>query len=106
MPSPSDRPVDVDTALPGRLPAPSPARRAADAVRQALSAPTLSEDALRRAVIRYGSVARDLALAPDEMLAALIPAVRRGLARVAPEHQAEVQRRVQWWAIHGYHRSD
>jgi hypothetical protein len=82
------------------------ARRAVDAIAQALSEPRLSQDALRRAVVRYGTVARDLALDPTEMLAALVPVVRRSIARLAPGEQAELQACVQWWAIHGYHRAD
>ena len=82
------------------------ARPAAEAVVQALAAPRLSRDTLRRAVIRYGAVARDLALDPTEMLAALSPAVRRGVERLAPGEQAEGQSSVEWWAIHGYHRAD
>jgi hypothetical protein len=81
-------------------------RRAADAVIQALCAPRLSHDALRRAVVRYGTVARDLALDPTEMLAALGPLVTRCVARLAPDEQAQVASWVQWWAIHGYHRAD
>ena len=85
--------------------APGPVRRAADAVIQALGAPQLSQDLLRRAVVRYGAVARDVALDPTEMLASLAPVVRRGIAQLAPGEQAAVQSWVQWWAIHGYHRA-
>lgn len=81
-------------------------RRASEAVAQALAAPQLSLDALRRAVIRYGAVARELALEPTEMLAALVPYVRRGASRLAPGQRDELQSWVQWWAIHGYHRAD
>jgi hypothetical protein len=86
--------------------APGAVRRATDAVIQALSAPRLSQDALRRAVVRYGTVARDLALDPTEMLAALGPLVTRCIASLAPDEQAQVASWVQWWAIHGYHRAD
>lgn len=79
-------------------------RRAADAIIQALAAPALSLDALRRAVVRYGHVARDLALAPDEMIAALGPVLRRCVRPELPG--PELRRLVQWWAIHGYHRAD
>ena len=81
-------------------------RRAADAVIQALSAPRLSHDALRGAVVRYGSVARDLALDPTDMLAALVPVVTRCVDRLAPDERVQVESWVQWWAIHGYHRVD
>jgi hypothetical protein len=81
-------------------------RRAVDAVVQALCEPRLSQDAVRRAVVRYGAVARDLALDPTEMLAAITPVVRRCVARLAPVEQAQLQSWVQWWAIHGYHRAD
>lgn len=81
-------------------------RRAAEAVIQALSAPRLSHDALRGAVVRYGSVARDLALDPTDMLAALVPTVRRCAERLAPDERSQVESWVQWWAIHGYHRVD
>jgi hypothetical protein len=80
--------------------------RAADAVVQALCAPRLSHDALRRAVVRYGRLARDVALDPTEMLAPLAPRVRACLDRVAPAERDHVQGWVQWWAIHGYHRAD
>ncbi|GLC28081.1 hypothetical protein [Roseisolibacter agri] len=81
-------------------------RRAAEAVIQALSAPRLSHDALRGAVVRYGSVARDLALDPTDMLAALVPMVTRCIERLAPDERSQVESWVQWWAIHGYHRVD
>jgi len=86
--------------------APGAVRRAADAVIQALSAPRLSHDALRRAVVRYGAVARDLALDPTDMLAALVPIVARCIDRLAPDERTQVESWVQWWAIHGYHRVD
>jgi hypothetical protein len=81
-------------------------RRAADAVIQALNAERLSHDALRGAVVRYGSVARDLALDPTDMLAALVPMVTRCIDRLAPDERSQVESWVQWWAIHGYHRVD
>ena len=102
-------PASVETTSPLAQVAesvPSAARRAVDAIVQALCEPRLSQDALRRAVVRYGSVARDLALDPTEMLAALAPIVRRCAARSAPPEQAQLQSWVQWWAIHGYHRAD
>ena len=104
-----EQPALVETAVPLAAAAeavPSAARRAVDAIVQALCEPRLSQDALRRAVVRYGSVARDLALDPTEMLAALAPIVRRCAVRFAPPEQAELQSWVQWWAIHGYHRAD
>lgn len=96
------------------LPAPSvvpdPVRsavaRAEDAVVRVLCAPHLSHDALRRAVIRYGRLARDLALDPTDMLASLAPRVRACMDRLAPPEREVVQGWVQWWAIHGYHRAD
>ena len=86
---------------------PSAARRAADAVVQALDTPRLSLEALRLAVVRYGRIARELALAPDEMLGTLVPTVQRSLA-THPEaaRGPEIESWVQWWAIHGYHRAD
>ena len=103
-------PVETTPPLVLRMPAadsvPGPARRAVDAIVQALCEPRLSQDALRRAVVRYGALARDLALDPTEMLAALAPVVRRCAARFAPTEQARLQSWVQWWAIHGYHRAD
>ena len=80
-------------------------RRAAEGVLQALAAPRLSLDALRGAVIRYGRVARELALGPDEMLGALLPQLRRVLAAHLTE-RPELESWVEWWAIHGYHRAD
>ncbi len=87
-----------------RSPLRAATRRAVDGIVQALAAPALSLDALRGAVVRYGHLARDLALAPDEMVAALAPVVRRCRRPELPP--AELQRLVQWWAIHGYHRVD
>lgn len=81
-------------------------RRAAEAVIQALTGTRLSHDALRGAVVRYGSVARDLALDPTDMLAALVPMVTRCIERLAPDERSQVESWVQWWAIHGYHRVD
>ena len=87
--------------------APWPARRAAEAVVQTLSAPRLSLEALRLAVVRYGRLARELALGPDEMLGTLVPAVRHSLAtRADAAPHAELESWVEWWAIHGYHRAD
>ena len=92
--------------------------RAVEAVAQTLSAPAFSLDALRQTVVRYGRLARELALPPDEMLAALAPAVRRTLAgrveipadrrpdAMPAARPAELESWVQWWAIHGYHRAD
>jgi hypothetical protein len=104
-----DEPPPTEIALPLTMApefTPSAARRAVDAIVQALCEPRLSQDSLRRAVVRYGSLARDLALDPTEMLAALAPVVRRCAARFAPPEQARLQSWVQWWAIHGYHRAD
>jgi hypothetical protein len=80
--------------------------RAADAVVQVLCTPRFSPDALRRAVVRYGRLARDVALDPTEMLASLSPRVRACLDRIAPAEREQLQGWVQWWAIHGYHRAD
>lgn len=128
MPAPLDpSPLPADAgAAPGargvadahEAPAGTMARRAVEAVVQTLSAPAYTLDAVRRAVVRYGRVARELALAPEEMLAPLIPAVRRSIAGRAelpadrrpdarpPAAPAELESWVQWWAIHGYHRAD
>jgi hypothetical protein len=106
---PTDR--ELPPVSPPRLaapvePAPSAVGRAADAVVHVLCAPRFSHDALRRAVIRYGRLARDLALDPTEMLASLAPRVRACADRLAPAERDQVQGWVQWWAIHGYHRAD
>jgi hypothetical protein len=82
------------------------ARQLADAVVQALSTPSLSLDAIRGAAERYGRAARDLALALDDMLAALTPRVRGSLDAVPASQRAEILAQVQWWAIHGYYRGD
>lgn len=97
---------EVVHGAPGAPSAHGAVRRAADAVSQALSAPRLSPDAVRGAVVRYGSVARDLALDPTDMLAALVPLVTRCVERLAPDERSQVESWVQWWAIHGYHRVD
>jgi hypothetical protein len=104
--APSEDREPAADALPHAPGAPSAVRRATDAVIQALCAPRLSHDALRGAVVRYGTVARDLALDPTEMLATLGPLVRRCVTSLAPDQQAQVESWVQWWAIHGYHRAD
>lgn len=100
------------TSLPAAQPVSAPgglstARRAAEAVAQTLSAPRLSLEALRQSVVRYGRLARELAVGPDEMLGALVPTVRHTLA-THPEaaRRPELESWVQWWAIHGYHRAD
>ena len=77
-----------------------------DAVERALLAPSFSAEALRRAVIRYGCAARETLSEPGEMLASLAPTVRRAMECLAPAQRAVVQRWVEWWAIHGWHRAD
>lgn len=108
MSSPSREPPtasSLGSSLPPEV-ARGAVRRAADAVVHVLCAPRLSHDALRGAVIRYGRVARDLALDPTEMLASLAPRVRACVERLSPPERDRVQGWVQWWAIHGYHRVD
>ena len=79
-------------------------RRTLDAILQALAAPSLSLDAVRHAVVRYGHLARASALGPEEMIAALAPVASRAARPELPS--AELQRLLHWWAIHGYHRAD
>ena len=104
MPTPCERPAAPPVADPA--PDAAPRRRAIDAVADALSAVPLSLDAVRRTAVRYGHVARDLALAPEEMHAALRALVRRCAARRPPAVRAELEASVAWWAVHGYHRAD
>lgn len=108
MPTPSERPAALPFTDPFAGPAPDalPRRRAIDAVADALSAVPLSLDAVRRAAVRYGHVARDLALAPEEMHAALRALVRRHADRRPPAVRAQLEASVAWWAVHGYHRAD
>jgi hypothetical protein len=75
-------------------------------VADAVCAATLSMDAVRDAAVRYGTAARALALAPDDMAAALRALLRRCAERHAPAVRAELEASVPWWAIHGYHRAD
>jgi hypothetical protein len=63
-------------------------------------------DAVRDAAVRYGGAARAVALAPDEMAAALGALLRRCTERHAPGMRAELEASVPWWAAHGYHRAD
>lgn len=102
MPPASERNVPADRPEPWA----SRARRAADLVVQALCAAPFSLERVRAAVVRYALQARELAVAPEEMLAGLVPLVRRCVQRVAPGREDELQAFVQWWAIHGYHRAD
>ena len=78
----------------------------ADAVIQALTAPTPSLDDVRRAVVRYARTARELAVAADDMLASLAPRVRRALDALPSARRAELLASVEWWAIHGYYGAD
>ena len=93
------------SALEGFVPTTPAAIEALGPVRAALGAPRLSLDALRDAVVRYGRVAREVALAPEEMLAALVPLARR-IADAHQRERPELATWVEWWAIHGYHRAD
>jgi hypothetical protein len=78
----------------------------ADAVVQALTAPRPSMDDVRRAVVRYARNARELAIAADEMLAALVSRVRRALDPLPSARRTELLASVEWWAIHGYYGAD
>jgi len=87
----------------------APAERlqgAVDAVVQVLRAPAVSLDMLRRAVVRYGGLARDQALQLEEMLGTLTQSMRDVLDTLPGPRRAEVLAFVQWWAVHGYHRAD
>jgi hypothetical protein len=79
---------------------------AADAVLQALRAPAVSLDLLRRAVVRYGGLARDQALQLEEMLTTLTRSIREAIDDLPDTRRTEVLAFVQWWAVHGYHRAD
>ena len=96
------------------VPAPAAARRtsgerlqgAVDAVLQTLRAPVVSLDLLRRAVVRYGGMARDQALQLEDMLGMLTRSIRDVIEALPGPRRAEVLAFVQWWAVHGYHRAD
>ena len=81
-------------------------RHALAGLADVLCAATPSMDAVRDAAVRYGTAARAVALAPDEMSAAIAALLRRCAERHAPAVRAELQASVPWWAIHGYHRAD
>ena len=98
-------------ALPSRSFAPaadprSAARQLADGVVQVLSAPRVSLEALRGAVVRYGRAARELAIAADDAVAALLQLVGRSLEAMPGAVRADLVAHLQWWTIHGYHRAD
>jgi hypothetical protein len=79
---------------------------ALDAVVQVLDAQAVSLDRLRRAVVRYGALAREQALQLEEMLVTLRRGVRGVLDTLPDARRTEVLAFVQWWAMHGYHRVD
>jgi hypothetical protein len=81
-------------------------RHALARLADALCAAGPSREAVREAAVRYGSAARALALAPDEMVAALHALLRRCAARHAPAVRAELETSAAWWAAHGYYRAD
>ena len=109
MPIPSDRsdaprgPRAPAERAPDALPR---AWRPLEVLADALCAATPSMEAVRDAAVRYGTAARALALAPDDMAAALGALLRRCAPRHAPALRAELEASVPWWAIHGYHRAD
>ena len=109
MPTPSERP-DVpsgSTAPTGRVATgPSANRRALARLADVLCAATPSMDAVRDAAVRYGGVARAVAVGPDEMATALAALLRGCAGRHAPAVRAELEASVPWWAIHGYYRAD
>jgi hypothetical protein len=109
MPSPSEH----SDAAPGlhrpatsATPPLSRTRRALVGLADALCAATPSMDTVRDAAVRYGTAARAVALAPEEMAGALQALLRRCAERHAPAVRAELEASVPWWAIHGYHRAD
>jgi hypothetical protein len=79
---------------------------ALDAVLQAMRAPVVSLDRLRRAVVRYGALAHEQAMQLEEMLSTLTRDIRGALDALPDPRRAEVLAFVQWWAVHGYHRAD
>lgn len=106
MPTSSDLSRDsyappLDRAAPASL-----ARRAFDAVAETLAAPSVNREAIRRAAVRYGAAARDLAMPAEEMVDALRALVQRSLASREPSLYTELATSVSWWAVHGYHRAD
>lgn len=89
-----------------RRPADGRVLPALDAVLQALCAPAMSFDRLRRVVVRYGAAAHEQALQIEEMLTTLTRAIRDAVDALPNARRAEVLAFVQWWAVHGYHRAD
>ena len=87
-------------------PGPPHGRRVLATVADALCAAPLSMDAVRDAAVRYGSAARALALAPDDLVDGVRALLRRYADRLAPAVRAELETSLPWWAIHGYHRAD
>lgn len=79
---------------------------ALDAVAQAISAPRPSLECVRRVAVRYGAIAREQALQLDEVVPALMRAVRSVIDAVPSPRRDEMLTAVQWWAVHGYHRAD
>ena len=97
-------PVGVPAAT--RRPSGERLQGAVEGVLQVLCAPAVSLDMLRRAVVRYGGLARDQALQLEDMLGTLTQSLRDVLDTLPNPRRAEVLAFVQWWAVHGYHRAD
>lgn len=79
---------------------------ALDAVAQAIAAPRPSLECVRRVAVRYGALAREHALQLEEVVPALMRAVRATIDALPSPRRDEMLAAVQWWAVHGYHRAD
>ncbi|HEY0777100.1 MAG TPA: hypothetical protein VGD56_03960 [Gemmatirosa sp.] len=76
------------------------------AAQDALRGTPFSREALRAAVVRYGTVCADAGALASELTGALDAALGPTLARFPDPVAAELRVHVAWWAAHGYYRAD
>lgn len=75
---------------------------AQDALRESPS----SREALRAAVVRYGTACADAGALASDLTRALDAALGPALAHFPDAVAAELRVHIAWWAAHGYHRAD
>ncbi len=74
--------------------------------RDALRHVPFSREALRDAVVRYGTLSRDAGATVADLRDGLDVSLAAALARFPAPVAAELRVHVGWWAAHGYHRAD
>ena len=72
----------------------------------ALSHVPFSRQALRDAVVRYGTLARDAGASVADLRDTLDASLAPALAQLPAPVAAELRVHAGWWAAHGYHRAD